>query len=396
MMDNRERIDSYFRFVQILFKYALFVLLAFLIRGLIQFGAGELAGEGAYEALALEWMALAGALLAYFTLTRSFTVYDMTYRDRFFEGEKSRLSFLEKGKFIFCTPKFWIELLVTYALVAIMPYRFGFFSLINVLSFYAPVQVSQAKLYIILIAFPILFLFTLLAYFSTLNWWILQYQKEKKKEKKRGGLFKALAVAFFAYCGGALMMPIALSIFISILNILGSTTVVIFLVILGVALLALCYTGAVLKRKKLLRELKKICDEKGFRLSKIKAGYWSIFRVSRGSSFTVLCGEHTYECKLISGVRKGSPMFLDSSGNGKVVHTFYAGRVELFHFVTFFQYGFETQHKKIVIINPIPKAVFKAEAGRAMAIDTGEIIGGYHIYNATGFLGALERDCLGK
>ncbi len=395
-MDNRERMDSYFRYAQILLKYALFVLLAFLFRSFILFGGNELAGEGAFTPLTLEWMALAGVVLGYFTLTRSFALYDTTYRDRFFEGEQSRLSFARKVNFIFCTPKFWIELLITYALIAIMPFRFGFLPLVNVLSFYMTVQMSKTKLYVILIAFPLLFLIDFLAYLSAFNWWILRYRKDKKidKKTKKGALPKMLAIVFSAYCGGAMMMPIGLAILLSIINVLRSAAVMIFFVVLCVSLIALWYTKALFKRRKLLHELKKICDEKGFYLSKVRSGYLSIFRLPRDSSFTVDCGDNTYECKLISGIRKISPMYLFGNGQGQVIHTFRIRRVELFHFVTSFQYGFESQHKKIVIISPIPQVVYRAGEGRPTEIDVGEIVGDYHVYNATGFLNALERDCL--
>jgi len=168
-MNKHETIEGYFKFLRIVIKYALFALLAFLVRAFIMLGGRELAGEGAYSALTLEWMALVVVFLAYFTLARSFTLHDMTYREQFFEGDQSRLSFARKAKFVFSTPRLWIDLLITYALMAIMPYRFGFLSLINVLSFYNTVRLSQAKLYIALIAFPILLLISVLATFQPLT-----------------------------------------------------------------------------------------------------------------------------------------------------------------------------------------------------------------------------------
>ena len=239
---------------------------------------------------------------------------------------------------------------------------------------------------------------SVLAYVSAFNWWILRYQKDKKEEqkKKRGGLLKTLAITVSAYCGGALMMPIGLSILLGFINILRSAAVIVFFVVLCASLFVIRYLNAILKRRRLLRELKKICEEKGFYLSKVKSGYTSIFRLPRDSSFTVSHGKETYECKLLCGVRKGSPMYLFGNGQGQVIHTFRIRRVELFHFVTSFRYGFESQHKKIIIINPIPQSVYRSGEGRAKEIDVGEIIGDYYIYNATGFLNALERDCLCK
>ena len=392
-MDNRETLDSYFKFLRMVIKYLLFAALAFFVRGFIFLGAGDLDGNGEYSALPFEWMALVGGFLAYFSLTRSFTLYDRDYRDRFFEGEESRLTFARKAKFILSSSKFWIELAITSALALILPHRFGFGALINTLSFYMPVQFSQAKLYVALIAFPLLLLISFWAYLSALNWYILSYRK-KKSDEKIGSLFKNLALTVVAYCGGAYMLPVGLSILFTLLNVLTGTAILLVPVVLLVSFVVIWYAKALLKRKKLLQELKKICDDKGFYLSKVKRGYLSIFRLSRESSFTVERSGKTYECKLLCGVRKASPMYLFGNGQGQIIHTFHLRRIELFHFVTSFRYGFESNHKKIVIINPIPKTVYRSGEGRPSEIDVGEVVGDYHIYNATGFLNALERDCL--
>ena len=394
-MEEKIKRRFYIRIVYTALKYAIYVLLAFLVRGFIQFGASEIAGEGSFDQLVLEWITLGTCFLAYFTLTRVFVLLDRTYRETFFEGEEKRLSIVKKGKFILLTPDFWIEILITYALVAIMPFQFGYTALINTLSFYITISYTMTKLYVVLIAFPLLFLLNLLAYFSSLNWWVANYQREKKSAKE-GHLFKHLISIFLIYCAASLIIPILLSVIVTFANILGNLTTIILLVSLFILLTVLCYSRAFLLRKKFLRKLKRICNDKDYQISKIKAGYLSIFRFPQGSSFTIFKDEKVYECKLICGVRKSTPMFLDCEGNGKNIHTVRIGKLELFHFVTFFQYGFETQHEKIIIVNPVPLQVSKTGEGRSKEIDTGEKIGKYHVYNSTGFLGALERNCLGR
>ena len=55
----------------------------------------------------------------------------------------------------------------------------------------------------------------------------------------------------------------------------------------------------------------------------------------------------------------------------------------------------EVNGKKILIVVPIPRKFFvSTNQSSPRQADTGEKIGEYTIYNATGFLGALERDCL--
>ena len=58
-------------------------------------------------------------------------------------------------------------------------------------------------------------------------------------------------------------------------------------------------------------------------------------------------------------------------------------------------FGFESEGKKILIVLPIPKKIYVGTVNSApRPADTGEKAGEYTVYNASGFLGALERDCL--
>jgi hypothetical protein len=125
-------------------------------------------------------------------------------------------------------------------------------------------------------------------------------------------------------------------------------------------------------------------------------GYLSLLHQPSGASFTLHQGDQSFACKLICGIRKSSPLFLDAAGNAKTVHTIRIGRVDLFHFVTSFRFDFESDHKKIIVITPIPHKVFRSGGGANKEIDVGEKINEYQIYNATGFLNAIERNCLGK
>lgn len=76
-------------------------------------------------------------------------------------------------------------------------------------------------------------------------------------------------------------------------------------------------------------------------------------------------------------------------------HTFYLFRVPLLHLNSRIDFAFESDGEKILIVLPIPKNIYTASnTSRPLPADTGEKIGNYRIYNATGFLHALERDCL--
>ncbi len=89
-------------------------------------------------------------------------------------------------------------------------------------------------------------------------------------------------------------------------------------------------------------------------------------------------------------------MLMTEHGEGAVQHIVRIGKVKLFHIMVRLDYAFESKEKKLVIVVPAPAKIFAGEAnGKAREIDTGEILGDYQIFSGSGFLGALERNCIG-
>ena len=71
------------------------------------------------------------------------------------------------------------------------------------------------------------------------------------------------------------------------------------------------------------------------------------------------------------------------------------GKSELFSIYSKYEYSFQSEEKKCLIITCIPaECYFKDASGYMRKIDTGEKIGDYTIYSTRGFLSALDRDCL--
>lgn len=157
----------------------------------------------------------------------------------------------------------------------------------------------------------------------------------------------------------------------------------------------LIYFNRIRKRKKFLLGLKKVSAESHYELSAIEKPYLSIFRKTRGASFTVKAHQKTYQCKLISGKRKGVPIIFSDQGFLLYKRTIRLGKSELFSIYSKYHYSFESDAKKCLIITCIPaQCYYKDASGHIRKIDTGETIGEYTVYSAKGFLGALDRDCL--
>ncbi len=84
----------------------------------------------------------------------------------------------------------------------------------------------------------------------------------------------------------------------------------------------------------------------------------------------------------------------DIFGAGVWIHYFRIRGKEIFKYVDRFEYDFESENEKILIISPAPKEIFLGENHIRRRIDTGDSIGNYKIFNEKGFLRSLELDVM--
>ena len=77
------------------------------------------------------------------------------------------------------------------------------------------------------------------------------------------------------------------------------------------------------------------------------------------------------------------------------VHLFTGDQPIFFEYTTRQHFAFEGESgKKIVVILPISAEIYIGDTLKNSVADVGEPIGEYTLYNGTGFLNAIERDCL--
>ncbi len=173
-------------------------------------------------------------------------------------------------------------------------------------------------------------------------------------------------------------------------------------IIIGIAVIAaasflLINLKRIVKRKEFVKNLTKTASARGFELSEIKKPYLSLFKQAAGESFTVTAHGRTYKCKLISGKSKGVHMIFGDKGLLLFKRSIIIGKREVFSFYSAYDYAFESDVKKCVVLTCIPaKCYYKDTSGRMREIDTGEKIGEYTIFSAQGFLRGLEMDCLDR
>ena len=151
---------------------------------------------------------------------------------------------------------------------------------------------------------------------------------------------------------------------------------------------------SLLKRRECIRDMKKICEEKGYTISFVQKPYLSLFHYSKGENFNITIDQKTYSCKFVSGLQRYVPMALHASG---VLHFMYIVRIfkaPLFQISVPKAFGYDSEHAKILIINPTPKFVYQFREGKPFLLDNGDMVGDYKVYTASAFLRALNLDVL--
>jgi len=172
-------------------------------------------------------------------------------------------------------------------------------------------------------------------------------------------------------------------------------SVLLILCIAAAALFFGHHLRAIFIRRKFLRQMYKICRKKEIPLTpkKVLRPYRSLFRLKDGCDFSLESGGRTYSVKLLSGKRGYRQMILTAEG-GLHRKSFRMRGAELIAFESAFDYTFEGEGEKILLLSPVPRFLYIHRGGSLHPADTGDRIGEYRIFNGSGFLGALERDCL--
>ena len=261
---------------------------------------------------------------------------------------------------------------------------------------------------VVAVSLPILLVLEIIAHLSVRSAWGTDAPKAQtaKAEKTRSPLtktVKSVGFAAFVYGSAAVSIPWFLPVIITLGNLGGGAMVFLYIAIAVVmailSVVGIYYLRAMKKRKEFVTRLKKYCGAQSVTLSDIRRPYRSLFAQHRGFDFTMETGGQAYACKLMGSVFPGSPMVFADTGEGIRQDTLRMFRVDILQVNTRVDYRMEDappDSKKILIVVPVPQNIYASVGGSPpRPADTGEPLGEYTLYNATGFFGALERGHLG-
>ena len=351
----------------------------------------------------LHAVVIAAGFFIYNSVLRLLTLFDRTAREEYLSGYDGKFVFSEQIKKIFTSRDFWIEsitALLMFAAAAMM----GAYSDISGLIFgsgLATTPLSNGISAAILI--PVLFIIGIFNRYEVHRYWIEldRRQDTEKIEKPLQFLIRAIFISI-AYPLVFPLSPILLFVFYSAFNILFSivdalsiigTAVAVILLILIIYVIPLL--RGMNKRRKFIADMRKMCEKCGYTVSQIKDPYVSFIRPRIGANFSIEKDGREYKCAFVSTLHRGTWLSFISDTDAYFRHRI---GTKNHHFTInhHVEYGIRGEGRKCIIISPLPKRIFAEEGGSSREILPGDKIWGYTVYNMSGFINAIDRDCLDR
>ncbi len=348
------------------------------------------------------WLALGVTFFLLFSLMRFSVLFDREMRERFFSDGDGIYSPSEHIRYLFSFRKTYIGLgtaLLVFFTVNTERLSKPIFDL-----FIKTEPNFLYKLLLLPIFSVIIFAIYYFASRSAARYWYEDRKRmhETKMKYTLPTRISKMIVMVIAYTFGASLLANLTyrvsSVFLNNSAVLLSSKVLWMIYILFVVFVIVPYVsrqlGAIFKRRKFIKNLTAVCDKYNCSLSKIRRPYASLFRLKSGYDFDFEHNGKKYACKMLYSKHKLRPMTFFDGGMGAHETIINVKRTELFRIRSWFEYSFEADAKKLLIINPIPKKLMINDHGRVALIDNGDSIAEYKIYSATALVNAIDRNTL--
>ena len=167
----------------------------------------------------------------------------------------------------------------------------------------------------------------------------------------------------------------------------------IILIIIGLRILRLML--AIRSRHKFFNKVRLAAEKKDFVIKDIKNPSRSIISGRYKCTFSLYREEERYDCLVIGNPKYRVPVCFTSPTRGHYRHRIGTPKRNI-TLETKFDYSFEGDGKKLLIISPTPKHAFICEDGKEKRLFTADKLWDCVVYEAEGFIGSIERDCLGR
>lgn len=358
---------------------------------------------GELENYAIFIICFISSLFVYNSVIGISMTYDVFLRDELMENTCDAKGSMPSFKEIFGYKTFLTETAIITGILTLSAFFGASREIFGM--FYTGEGVSpySSGIYPALVTFPIVLFLCFLGRFEAVRYWKTLYRTanlDKIESKTR--LIIRVAFIVIAYPIMLPFMPILAFAAVTVASVIAGIAlemtipVFIFTVILIIfALWWLKVLLAIRKRKKFLEKMKDAAAKMKFTVTEIKNAKSSLITTRRKCTFSLIHEKERYDCLVIGNPRYRVPVCFISESRGYFRHRIGTPK----HNITLeskFDYSLDTENKKILIISPTPKHAFIVEDGKEKRLFTADKLWDFVVYEADGFVGALERDCLGR
>lgn len=197
------------------------------------------------------------------------------------------------------------------------------------------------------------------------------------------------------------LLPLIAFVFISLFGtvtaVITAPVLLLIIILLIASLFGLKILLVIKRRNNFIKNTATVVRQHGFSLSEIQNPYSSLFSTKKQCIFTVTNKKTTYDCLVLGQVFKSVPICFTSDSEGYYRYRLGTKR----HNITLekhFTFTTDGSGVKILIINPTPKYAYicDVESDKEKRLFNADKLWNYVVYEAEAFVGALDRDCLGK
>ncbi|MBR2650624.1 MAG: hypothetical protein IKD45_03105 [Clostridia bacterium] len=346
---------------------------------------------------------ISAGLFIYNSVVRLVTLFDRDERDRYFAMREEGLSFWGELLSVMRSRDFIFENLSAVPLFFIAAMLDGFPEVGSfILGDGMRGTVLCGAVSAAIIA-PLYFIIGIFTRYEVRRYWVvLDRNQETYKCESAIRLFAGALLISLSYPLVYPYIPLLLffvfnifSILFSIVGALSIIGTVAVILLIFVIIWVIPILRGILKRKKFIKQLRAICREKGIDVSSISHPYRSFIRPRTEENFKLSANGKEYHCAFVSTLHRGTYLYFTSSTDAYFRHRI---GTENHHFTIkhTVEYGILTEGKKCIIISPMPKHIYVEEGGAVRELFVGDRVWDYTVYNMSGFINAIDRDCLDK
>ena len=351
----------------------------------------------------LHGVVIAAGFFIYNSVLRLLTLFDKTAREEYLSEYGGVFIFSAEIKKVFTSRDFWIESITALLMFAAAAMMGAYPDIGGIILGDGSIGTTLCNGISAAILIPTLFVIGIFNRYEVRRYWIeLDRRQDTEKIEKPFQFFIRALFISIAYPLVFPLSPLLLFVFYSMFNILFS--IVDALSIIGTAvaivlLVLIIYVFPLLrgmnKRRKFIADMRRVCERCGYTVSHIKEPYKSFTRPKIGANFSIEKDGREYQCAFVSTLHRGTWLSFVSDTDAYFRHRI---GTKNHHFTVnhHIEYGIRGEGRKCIIISPLPKRIFAESDGSSREILPGDKIWGYTIYNMSGFINAIDRDCLDR